>query len=114
MANFRVPRQLMEFFRHDKEIQRFFDSLQGILTGSNSNLADLAQRSPGATLSRIDQIEKELDYLKKEIRHGAVGRMSELEREIRQKDDEKRGGLKGQIEELKRRITDIEDSKDTR
>ncbi len=108
MTNFRVPRQLMEFFRHDKEIQRFFDSLQGILTGSTSSLEDLEQRSSVPALARIAQLEKELDYLKKEMRNGFTGRMAELERGLRQGEGEKRGGTKAQIEELKRQLNDIE------
>lgn len=111
MANFRVPRQLMEFFRHDKEIQRYFQGLENILTGSNSSLDDLDQRSSIPALSRIDQVEKELDYLRKSITPGGglKAQIEELNRKVRDLGNaEKRSGLKAQVEELKRQINDIE------
>lgn len=117
MANFRVPRQLMEFFKHDKEIQRFFDSLQGILTGSTSSLDDLDQRSSVPALSRIDQVEKELDYLRKSITPGGglKAQIEELNRKVRDLGNaENRSGLKAQIEEMKRQLNDIEGRVGTR
>jgi hypothetical protein len=68
MANLKVPRQLMMYFGDDREIQRFFQQLENLLSQvGTTSLDDVSQQHGSSADTKVGELEKAINELRKAV-----------------------------------------------